>query len=267
MKNKIVLLTGATDGIGLQAANFLAQEGAQLILHGKDLDKLRKTTNDLIRKTGHQNISYLKADLTSFSEIEMLSTSVHKQFFHIDILINNAGIYENEKILLPNGIEKNFMVNYLAGFALTLSLLDLLKKSKNARIINVSSMIHAKHIDFENLNAEKYYSGDQAYALSKLGNLLFTYELSDRLKAENITVNALHPGVINTKLLRKGWGALGNSVDEGAKRLLYLAKSAEVQNISGSYFVNDKPTKSAAITYDKLIRKKFWELSLQYLNK
>ncbi|MEA3317958.1 MAG: SDR family NAD(P)-dependent oxidoreductase [Bacteroidota bacterium] len=266
LKNKIILLTGATDGIGKQAAFMLAQNGANLIIHGKEIEKGNKIKEDIIKKTGNNNISYFNADFTFFSEIEILSKIIHKQFPHIDILINNAGIYENEKIILNNGVEKNFMVNYLAGFSLTLNLLDLLKKSINARIINVSSMIHANSIDFENLNAEKYYSGDNAYSLTKLCNILFTYELSDILKPENITVNALHPGVINTKLLKKGWGAFGNSVDEGAKHILYLAKSEDVENTSGKYFMNDKPTKSAAISYNKLIRKKLWNLSLKYVN-
>lgn len=266
LKNKIVFITGATDGIGKRAAFMLAKNSADLIIHGKDIEKGNKIRNEIIQKTGNKNVTYLNADLTSFSEIKELSSKIGKGFSHIDILINNAGIYENEKTILSNGLEKNFMVNYLAGFYLTLQLLDLLKKSPNARIINVSSMIHAGSIDFDNLNAEKYYSGDQAYSLSKLCNILFTYELADQLKDENISVNAMHPGVINTKLLKAGWGAIGNDVEEGAKRIFYLADSDKVKGVTGQYFMNDLPVRSAEITYDRLVRKKLWDISKSLIN-
>ena len=263
LKNKIILLTGATDGIGKQTAYQLANKNAILLLHGKNIEKGSKIKDDIIKKTGNNNIEYFNADFTSFSEIEKLSKNIHDKFSKIDILINNAGIYENQKIILENNIEKNFMVNHLANFSLTLKLLDLLKKSENARIINVSSMIHANSIDFDNLNAEKFYSGDYAYSLSKLCNILFTIELSIKLKNENITVNALHPGVINTKLLKAGWGASGNSTKEGAKRLLYLSESDEVKNITGKYFMNDEITEPAQVVFVQNIREKLWKISIE----
>jgi len=266
LKNKIILLTGATDGIGKQTAYELAAKNAILLMHGKNINKGLTVRDEIITKTKNTNIFYFNADFTFLKEIEKLSKNIHKKIPHIDILINNAGIYENERIIIPGGIEKNFMVNHLASFSLTLRLLDLLKTSKCARIINVSSMIHANNIDFENLNGEKYYSGESAYSLTKLCNILFTNELSLKLKNHHITVNALHPGVINTKLLRAGWGKFGSSAAEGAKRILYLADSDEVKNITGKYFMNDKPVRSADITYDKNIRKKLWDISLKYLN-
>ncbi|MEN8137768.1 MAG: SDR family NAD(P)-dependent oxidoreductase [Bacteroidota bacterium] len=264
LSNKIILLTGATDGIGKRTAYKLAQGGAVLLMHGKNIEKGREIRDEIIKQTQNKNVYYFNSDFSSFREIKKLSDEIHKQFSHIDILVNNAGIYEREKIILPNGLEKNFMVNHLAGFNLTLKLLDLLKKSQEARIINVSSMIHANSIDFENLNAEKFYSGDNAYSLTKLCNILFTYELSDLLMNDNITVNTMHPGVINTKLLKAGWGAIGSSVDEGAKRILYLADSQEVTGVSGEYFMNDKSVKSADISYDKSTREKLWIISHKY---
>jgi len=266
LSNKTVLITGATDGIGKQTAFELAKRNTVLLMHGKSIHKGKQIRDEIIARTGNTNVFYFNADFTSFREIGEFSKNIHAKFSHIDILINNAGIYENEKIILDNGLEKSFMVNHLAAFSLTLQLLDLLEKSKNARIINVSSMIHANSIDFENLNGEKYYSGDNAYSLAKLCNILFTKEISSKLKNKNITVNALHPGVINTKLLKAGWGKIGGSTEEGAKRIIYLSYSNDVENITDKYFMNDSITKSSDITYDENIRKRLWNMSLKYSN-
>jgi len=262
IRNKIILVTGATDGIGKQTAFALAERGAVVIMHGKNSIKGEKIRSQIFSKTGNSNVHYFNADFTSFDDIHKLSFNIRNEFSHIDILLNNAGVYENDKIILDSGIEKSFMVNHLAPFSLTLQLLDLLEKSDNSRIINVSSMIHASSIDFDNLSGEKYYSGDTAYSLSKLCNILFTNELSLRLTDKRITVNSLHPGVINTKLLRAGWSGFGDSATEGAKRLIYLAESNEVNDVTGKYFMNDKVTKSSPISYNRDIMKRLWDISM-----
>lgn len=264
LKNKIIFLTGATDGIGKQTAFMLAEKNAMLLMHGKNIEKGLEIRDEIIRKTKNTNIFYFNADFTSFRDIQILSTEIHKQFNTIDILINNAGVYENKKIILVNGIEKTFMVNHLASFSLTLKFLDLLKKSNKARIINVSSMIHANSIDFENLNSEKYYSGDDAYSRTKLCNILFSNRLNSIVNDKSITINTLHPGVINTKLLRAGWGGYGNTTIEGAKRIFYLATSKDVENISGKYFMNDKQIKPSEIAFNKTIQKRLWDISINF---
>ena len=263
-KNKTILLTGATDGIGKQTAFRLAEKGVVLLMHGKNNEKGNKIKEEIIAKTKNRNVFYFNADFCSFDEVKSLSDTIHQRFSQIDILINNAGVYEKEKIILKNGIEKTFMVNHLASFYLSLQLLDLLKKQENARIINVSSMIHASSIDFENLNGVKHYSGEEAYSLSKLCNVLFTYKLSSLLSHEKILVNALHPGVINTKLLKAAWGAFGDSAEEGAKRILHLVDSNTAQNSSGGYYMNDRKTKSSPVSYDKEIQNKLWDISLKW---
>ena len=268
LKNKTVLLTGATDGIGKQTAFILAEKGATLLLHGKDQNKGIDVRNAIIEKTNNKNIFYFNADFTSFKQIKTLVDKIKKDFSKIDIITNNAGIFEKNKIILKNGIEKNFMVNHLSPFTLTMQLLPLLFKAEKARIISVSSMVHAKSIDFDNLNAEKYYSGESAYSVTKLCNILFTKGLSYMLEDKNITVNSLHPGVIDTKLLRAGWGnGIGDPVIEGAKRILYLADSEKVDKITGKYFVNDEVIDSKAITYDDNIAKKLWDLSIELIKK
>lgn len=266
LKGKRVLLTGATDGIGRQTAFRLAQKGAILLLHGKSLEKGKQLREELIQKTGNERIFYYNANLISLDEIRKMTDNIKEEHPSIDILLNNAGVYENKKNILENSFEKTFMVNHLAMFFMTLNLMDLLKKSGNGKIINVSSIGHAGSIDFDNLNGEKHYSGTEAYSLSKLCNLLFTYRLAENLSQDNISVNALHPGVINTKLLKAGWGPVGNHLDEGADRLMFLAENEDINGISGAYFENDKAVTSSAVSYDKNIQEKLWDLSLEYAN-
>lgn len=266
LQDTVILLTGATDGIGKQTAFELAKLQATLIMHGKDEQKGQDLKNELIISSQNTNIYYFNADFTSFYEVDGMVKKIKTQFRHIDILINNAGIFETQKTILDNGMEKNFMVNYLAPFYLTIHLLDLLKQSSKASIINVSSMIHASSIDFDNLMAEKYYSGESAYSLSKLCNILFTYKWSNDRQYSNININALHPGVINTKLLAAGWGPFGASTQEGAKRILYLCKLSISQNISGKYFENDHQTTSSAIAYDIEVQDRLWNLTNKLIN-
>ena len=208
----------------------------------------------------------LKSHEKMFDQIETFSDQIHQKFQHIDILINNAGIFQTTKEILKNGLEKTFMVNYLSAFILTLSLHDLLKKAMYLKIINLSSMIHAGSIDFGNLNCQKSFSGESAYSVSKLCNILFSYELAEKLNSQNILINALHPGVINTKLLRAGWGPLGSSLSEGAKRILFLVKD-ELEEVTGKYFENDQVVKSAEISYNEAIRKQLWGISMSWANQ
>ena len=125
-------------------------------------------------------------------------------------------------------------------------------------------MAHSSYIDFENLNGEKYYDPYEAYSRSKLCNILFTFYLADKLRDTGVTVNVLHPGVINTKLLKAGWGAIGSPVWKGAETSVFLASSPHVANITGEYFVNKRISKAAPIAYDKNTQKKCWELSEKY---
>lgn len=261
---KTILITGATDGIGKQTAFELAQMGHEIILHGRNEIRGRLIKEDIISQTGNLNIHYIDADLTSFKEIRKLADIVKLNYKKLDVLLNNAGVIAPELIKLPNGFEMTFMVNHLAPFALSLLLLNLVSKSKEGRIINVSSQAQGQSIDFDNLNGEKYYDSYKAYALSKLGNVLFTYELARKLKKSQVTVNALHPGVISTKLLRAGWGKGGVPVEKGAGTTVYVSVSPELKGKSGLYFVNKKEERSSAISYDQKIQRRMWELSLEF---
>jgi NAD(P)-dependent dehydrogenase (short-subunit alcohol dehydrogenase family) len=260
---KTVLITGSTDGIGKQTALELAQMGWQVIVHGRSKIRCEQTVSYLRSLTGNTRVDFVCADLDSFSEIKKMAGEILERFGKLNVLLNNAGVFETEQIILPNGFEKTFMVNYLAHFALTLQLLNLLKTADEGRIVHVSSMAQAGTIDFDNLNGEKHYDGYNAYAVSKLENVLFAYKLARMLKDTGLTSNCLHPGVISTKLLHAGWGMGGASTEEGAQTSVFVADSPKVKGVSGMYFVHAKESRSSALSYDKKVQDRLWEISLK----
>ena len=206
MRNKRILITGSTDGIGKQTAIELAKLGASILIHGRNEERCAKAVNDIVSVSGNADINYISADISSLSQVKMMAKDIITKFDRLDVLINNAGVYENGKIFTIDGYEATFAINHLAHFLLTNLLLDLLKSSAPTRIINVSSIAHTNcDFDLENLNSEKYFDSYNAYAISKAANILFTYKLAMNLERSYVTVNSLHPGVISTKLLHKGF--------------------------------------------------------------
>ncbi len=268
MKNKIILITGATDGIGKQTALDLAKFGGEIIIHGRNEEKCKKNVAEISDKTGNSNINFFSADFASLSQVKDMANSLITKYDRLDVLINNAGVFENEKKFTFDGYEMTFAVNHLAHFLLTILLLDLLKKSAPSRIINVSSMAHSgNNFDLENLNSEKSFSSYNAYSISKAANILFTYKLAEDLKETGVTVNALHPGVISTKLLHKGWSMGGGSLESGAETSVYLASSSEVEGITGKYFVNKRESSSSSLTYDTELQEQLWNVSYKMVEK
>ncbi|MCX7983882.1 MAG: SDR family oxidoreductase [Bacteroidetes bacterium] len=262
IQGKVVLVTGATDGIGKQVARELAERGASVILHGKSAERVDGTLSELRRRVRDATFYTAVADFTSLEQVHAMAEDILQRFPRLDILINNAGVYMKQRVLTKNGYETMFQVNYLAHFYLTISLLELLKKSAPARIIHVSSIAHSSgRIEFDNLQGEQYFDAYHAYALSKLALLLFNKELSIRLKNTHVTSNALHPGVINTKLLHTGFNIQGAPLSLGVQTILYLATSPDVEKVSGKYFVRCKQTYPSAIVENRELRTKFWEYS------
>ncbi len=261
LQGKTVLITGATDGIGKATAQELAAMGARILLHGRNPEKAQNAQKTIQTATGNSKIEILIADLQSMDAVRKLATQVHQTTDRLDVLINNAGVYMQEKVLTPDGFEMTFAVNHLAVFLLTNLLLDLLKKSAPSRIITVSSVAHGSaRLDLENLNAEKKFHGWGAYCVSKLGTLLFTFELARRLEGTEVTANALHPGTINTKMLAK-LGLDGKPVERGAETPVYLASSPEVASISGKYFSRKQVAQPSDMALDEDLQKKFWDIS------
>lgn len=260
--NSKILITGATDGIGRQTALDLAAMGAHVLIHGRDSRKLTATAEEIRELDAGKEVEIFLADFSSLDQVRRLGKEIRRAHDRLDVLINNAGVLENRPKKSEDGYEMTFAVNHLAPFALTSFLVDALKKGAPSRIVNVSSMMHSHFIDFENLQGEKGFDGYEAYGLSKLSNILFTYELAEKLKGTGVTVNCLHPGVINTKLSRAGMGGGGGaSGSQGSRTCMYVATDKDLAGVTGRYFMNMRETRSADITYDPEIRKKLWRIS------
>lgn len=210
-------------------------------------------------ETKSDNISAVYADLSSFDQIKKMSYQIKERFERLDVLINNAGVYRQNRQITEEGLEETFAINYVAPFLLTNLLLDSLKKANSSRIVNVASQVHSNHLDLNNLQFEKGYTGVKAYASSKACLIMFTYLMAENLKETNITVNCLHPGIINTKLLNVAWGSVGAPVSEGAKNLIYVAMAPNLEKVSGKYFDNKHIKPSKDITYDKELQRKLWK--------
>jgi NAD(P)-dependent dehydrogenase (short-subunit alcohol dehydrogenase family) len=265
-QEKIVLVTGSTDGIGLQTALELAKKGARVLVHGRDLRRCKQAEELIHGAVPQAKLESYVADLSSQKQILSLAEMIRSNHSHLDVLINNAGTYMNDRCLTVDGLEMTFAVNHMAPFLLTRLLLPLLEAADGARVVTVSSIAHMRaSIDLDNLQGERYFDPYGAYALSKLGNVLFSFELARRVRDKNITSNCLHPGVITTKLLMKGFNSTGASVEEGAQTSVYLATSPKVGNVTGRYFVNCRVTEPSAQARDPELAREFWDVSEKLL--
>jgi len=256
-----VLVTGSTDGIGKATALQLAQQGWRVVLHGRAEHRCRVARDEIRKAAENAEIEYLCADLASLAEVRRMARTVHERFGALSVLINNAGVFEDRRKLTVDGIERTLAVNHLTPFLLTGLLLDVLEKNAPARIVNVSSMAHASHLNLDDLQDPDPYSGHEAYAQSKLANILFTRLLAEKIAGRGLTANCLHPGVVGTKLLRSGWGMGGMDVQQGAGTSVYLASSEEVDQISGGYFVDRRIASPATEAEKKKVQERLWDLS------
>jgi len=273
MKGKICLVTGATAGIGEATALLLAKLGATVVGVGRNPNKIENSTRMIKERSGNPDIAFLKADLSSQKEIRMLAQQFNDQYSRLDVLVNNAGATFAERQESVDGIEMTFALNHLGYFLLTNLLLDLLEKSAPARIINVSSSLHKLgKLEFEDIPFDNGYTRSKAYQRTKLANIAFTYELARRLSNQNVTVNAMNPGLVATNVGNAAGGFTakvkgivdkigGITPEEGARTIIYLASSPEVSGVSGRYFVKEKSIPSSKISYDLEFCRELWELS------
>ena len=279
MQGKICMVTGANSGIGKATALALAQMGATVVMVCRDRARGEEARSEITTKSRNNAVDLLLADLSSQQSIRQLVENFQHHYTHLHVLINNAGAaFPGRRRETVDGLEMTFAVNYLAPFLLTNLLLDVLKASAPARIVNVSSAAQASgYIQMDDLQAEELYRPMRTYPQSKLAVVLFTYELARRLQGSGVTVNCLHPGFVATnfaqsdvvpafRLLVKLIGSFGTSPQEGAKTSIYLASSTEVESVTGKYFVKSIPKRSAAISYDELLQRQLWEPSAKLVN-
>jgi NAD(P)-dependent dehydrogenase (short-subunit alcohol dehydrogenase family) len=262
MTRPTFLVTGATDGIGRQTALNLVRQGARVLVHGRNRHRAERAVAELRFAGGMPDLEPVVGDFTSLAEVRALAEEIRSRTERLDVLIHNAGVYMKERVLTKDGLETTFQVNHLAPFLLTHLLLDRLEAAPAARVVVVNSVAHqGGYIGFQNLQGERSYDAYDAYASSKLANLLFSVELAERLRDARITVNALHPGTIGTKLLREGFNMDGADVEQGARTSTYLATSPEVEGITGGFYMDCQPTASSLFAADPVLRDRLWQVS------
>lgn len=277
---KVVIVTGASAGIGIETAQELAKRGGKVIMACRDVQKGEKVMQEIKEKVKNAKISVMQMDLASFASIRQFVKEFEQNETQLDILINNAAVMLCPFSKTEDGFEQHFQVNYLGHFLLTNLLMDKLKAAPSARIINVSALAHkAVTLQLDDMNQEKNYVGRVAYGHSKLAQILSTKELSKRLEGTKVTVNALHPGIVrDTEIARHTmltmpilkWGLyplswlLTKTPKDGAQTTIYLAVASEVEDVTGKYFSDCQLANVSADAEDEESAKKLWDLSEEF---
>jgi len=281
MSGKVCMITGATSGIGEVTAREIARLGATVVVVGRNPEKCQSTVSRIQQETGNPAVNYLVADLSAMAQIRSLVQQFKEQYNRLDVLVNNAGGFFMTRQTSPDGYEMTFALNHLNYFLLTNLLLDILKSSAPARIVNVASESHRhQRINIDDLQFKRFYNPVQAYGRSKLANVLFTYELARRLQdctggiTPPVLANAVDPGTVATNiwnnpipwlkfLIDPVMRRVAISPEEGAQTSIYLATSPEVEGVTGEYFVRSNPRRSDPASYDEAIAKRLWDVSLE----
>jgi NAD(P)-dependent dehydrogenase (short-subunit alcohol dehydrogenase family) len=256
-----ILVTGATDGLGKRVAFELAGRGATVLIHGRNRERLEATIEEAREETGSEKLGSYLADLSSLGEVRALAEQVLTQQDRLDVLVNNAGVIAGERRQSEDGYELTFAVNYLAHFLLTRLLVPLLRDSAPARVVNVASAGQSP-IDFDDVMLERGYDPMRAYTQSKLAQVMFTFELAERLRDSGVTVNALHPAsLMDTRMVLETFGRSMSTVEEGAEATVRLATSPELEGITGRYFDGTREGRANSQAYDEEARNRLWTLS------
>jgi retinol dehydrogenase 12 len=275
MQGKVILITGATGGIGKVTALELAKKGASVVIVGHSPVRAEAAVNDIRQASSNPQVDSLVADLSSMAQVRQLAEQFKQRYARLDVLINNAGAVFARRQESVDGYEMTFAFNHLAYFLLTHLLLERLKASAPARIVNVSSEAHTfGPLNFDDLHSRHYsMSGFRAYGQSKLANVMFTYALARRLQGSGVTANALHPGTVNTGfgknnagLMKVGMaisGLFSITPEQGAQTTIYLASSPEVEGVTGKYFDKCRPVSSSPASYDEAAQERLWQISEQ----
>jgi retinol dehydrogenase-14 len=275
MSDKTVVVTGGTTGIGRATAAGLARLGARVGITGRDLTRTQMAAAQIRAETGNEAVDAFAADLSAQSGVRRLASALLDRYPQINVLVNNVGGHWAKRHLTEDGLERTFAVNHLAPFLLTNLLLDRLRRSAPARVVTVSSMNQgAGRINFADLQSESRYSGYRAYDQSKLANVMFTYEAARRWAGTGVTANVLHPGWVRTsfatedppkayRIVSAILRPLLKTPAQGALTSIYLASSAEVEGVTGQYFVNCRPKRSGRASYDTAVAARLWDVSCE----
>jgi NAD(P)-dependent dehydrogenase (short-subunit alcohol dehydrogenase family) len=277
MEGKVVLITGGTSGIGRAAATALAAMGAEVVVTGRSKERGEAAVEEIRGTSGSKGVSLVLADLAVQAEVRELAQEFRERHDRLDVLVSNAGLIQSRRTETPDGLELTLAVNHLAPFLLTNLLLDLLKKSAPSRVITVSSEARrGASINFDDLQSERRYRAFQVYGMTKLANILFTYELAERLKGTGVVANCLHPGAVNTNfgssnrsfgtLLFRAFKPFMRTPEEGADTVVYLASSSEVGSMTGGYLTDRKVVSSFDEPHDEATQKRLWEVSEELTN-
>ena len=276
MGGKIVLITGGTSGIGKAAATALAAMGAEVVVTGRNRGRGEEALAEIRRASDSEKVSLVLADLALQAEVRKLADNFRERHDRLDVLVNNAGLIQSRRTETPDGIELTLAVNHLAPFLLTNLLLDLLKKSAPSRVITVSSEARrGAKIDFDDLQSERRYRAFPVYGMTKKANILFTYELAERLEGTGVVANCVHPGGVNTNfgddnrspgiLLFRAFKPFMRTPEQGADTVIYLASSPEAAEMNGKY-LTDREEVSPAEPRDASAQKRLWEVSASLTN-
>ena len=273
LAGKVVLITGATGGIGLEASVAMARLGARVVMVGRDPTKTAQKVDEVRSRSGSSKVESLLCDVSSQAQVRALATAFLAKYERLDVLINNAGTVFARRTMTEDNLEATFAVNYLSAFLLTNLLLDLLKKSAPARVVNVASNGHyGGTLDFDDLGFERGYQIMRAYSRSKLAEVLFTRELARRLSGTGVTANCVHPGAVATNIWDRGPAftrpifAVAKRVAmispaAGAETIVYLAASPEVAQESGLYFEKNQPKSPSRLAQDDALAVRLWDES------
>lgn len=274
MSGKICLVTGATAGIGEVTAGALAKQGATVVIISRNQQRCEDSVARIRQDAQNPAVDYLVVDLSSQTEIRRVVEQFQQKYARLDVLVNNAGGFFGRRQESVDGIELTWALNHLNYFLLTQLLLDMLRASAPARVINVSSNAHfGAQINFDDLEYRRGYFGWRVYGQSKLANVLHAYELARHLDGTRVTVNALHPGFVATRFAsNNGWlyrvglrvaHLIALAPEKGARTSIYLASSPQVEGITGKYFVEEKPVSSSPQAYDEVVARRLWEVSAE----
>jgi NAD(P)-dependent dehydrogenase (short-subunit alcohol dehydrogenase family) len=271
---KTVLVTGASSGIGKAAAKEFALAGAKVVMLCRPGAKATDAHREIVSLVAQDRVELLSADLSSQASIRSAIASFLDKHDRLDVLVNNAGVFVQDRKVTVDGYEMTFAINHLAPFLITNLLLDRLRASAPSRIVTVSSGAHLRTtLDFDDLMAEKHWSAMKAYGRSKLANVLFTYELARRLEASGVTANCLHPGVVRTGFARDTKGAFGLffrimapfllAPEKGARTTVYLVTAPDLQGATGGYYAGGKLASSSPASHDPAAARRLWTESLR----